>query len=583
MNVVSWMLRASEGYKLSAPISTKVTHTLYIDDLKGYAKSLSKLKQILNILQNYMKDAGLIWNSKKCKFMALQRGKYKACENIVLDDGTVMKCLPEEENYEFMGVPQRVKMDYAELGDALLKKIQQRAHIIWSSQLSDVNKCIASNTFINSAVEYYFWAVKFPINMMKEMDIAIRANMNLTGGKHTNLMNSINYLPRSQGGRGLRCLEDTYKSTKIKVAVKLVEDTDQRIEVVKKFHTVSENTSSFSIFKDARRYSKEIGLDIEIDENSVTFVDNESKEQVANNSLTFSKKFKMQVNKMRLSEIVTSTWQGVNLAQRSKDEEVVKSYFKWLNNWKSCPTNVVSEFFLLFYQLLPTKQYKITRTNEVITDTKCRICRKCDVESVKHLISNCDEFAHSLYISRHNNALKCFVWPMLYMFGLEKKRPTWFATDVVKPHYRNDQVEFWWDVPEYTGRDSEHTGSDTKKGPPRPDGKLRICSETEKKIYLIEITIPWTENRRDKYEFKCGKYLNVLQNLQFENPDFEVDQITLVMDVFGGYDANLVDNVKKVFKSKKEIDSVIYNMQKSVISSCANLSRTFKIRSKYEG
>ena len=190
MNVVSWMLRASEGYKLSAPISTKITHTLYIDDLKGYTKSLSILKHTLNSLQNYMKDAGLLWNSKKCKFMALQRGKFKVCENIVLKNGTVVKYLPEDENYKFMGVPQPVKMDGAEMGETLLKKIQQRAHIIWSFQLSDVNKCVASNTFINSAVEYYFWAVKFPIIKVKEMDTAIRASMNITGGKHTNLMNT---------------------------------------------------------------------------------------------------------------------------------------------------------------------------------------------------------------------------------------------------------------------------------------------------------------------------------------------------------------------------------------------------------
>ena len=83
-------------------------------------------------------------------------------------------------------------------------EIQQRAHIIWSSQLSDVNKCVASTTFINS--EYYFLAVKFPMIKVIEMDTAIHASMDITGGKHTNLMNSINYLPRSQGGRGLRCL-----------------------------------------------------------------------------------------------------------------------------------------------------------------------------------------------------------------------------------------------------------------------------------------------------------------------------------------------------------------------------------------
>ena len=67
-------------------------------------------------------------------------------------------------------------------------------------------------------------------------------------------------------------------------------------------------------------------------------------------------------------------------------------------------------------------------------------------------------------------------------------------------------------------------------------------NNNEKKIYLIEITIPWIENRRVKYEFKCQKYINILQKLQFENSDFEVAQITLVMDVFGGYDANYTGN-----------------------------------------
>ena len=73
MNVVSWIIRASEGYTLSAPILEKITHTLFIDDLKGYAKSNPKLKQILNLVQGCMNDAGMGWNSKKCKFGALKK------------------------------------------------------------------------------------------------------------------------------------------------------------------------------------------------------------------------------------------------------------------------------------------------------------------------------------------------------------------------------------------------------------------------------------------------------------------------------------------------------------------------------
>ena len=92
------------------------------------------------------------------------------------------------------------------------------------------------------------------------------------------------------------------------------------------------------------------------------------------------------------------------------------------------------------------------------------------------------------------------------------------------------------------------------------------------------MTVPWTSNREEKLEFKEGKYVNILEGLKFENPSYDVEQITLVMDVYGGYGQDLIDNIRKVVKEKGMLTSIITNMQKSVISSAANLSRTFKIR-----
>ena len=102
----------------------------------------------------------------------------------------------------------------------------------------------------------------------------------------------------------------------------------------------------------------------------------------------------------------------------------------------------------------------------------------------------------------------------------------------------------------------------------------------EKKIYLLEITIPWIGNRKEKYEHKCEKYKPILSSLKFENPGFKVEQVTLVMDVFGGYDKELLTNIGKVIEEKGTVAAIVKNMQRSVISSVANLSRTFKIRSK---
>ena len=307
--------------------------------------------------------------------------------------------------------------------------------------------------------------------------------------------------------------------------------------------------------------------------NSMLITDNES--NVLNDKPgLISKKLKKKLEQQNMTNVINSTWQGLNLKQRVEDRNIVKDYFTWLTKWVLCPASTVQEFQLLFYQLLPTKTYKVSRSHEVINDMTCRMCRKGQ-ESVKHLISNCEDFANSLFVTRHDNALKCFVWPMLCKYKLIAKSPSWYANDQVHPYYGNDKIQFWWNVPEYTGRDEE------SQHPPRPDGKLMINLENDKRIYLLEMTVPWTENRAEKYVYKSNKYRNILQALQFEYVDYKVDQITLVMDVFGGYGRELVNNIGKVFDSKDDIRTIIKNMQKSIISSAANLSRTFKIRSKY--
>ena len=80
-----------------------------------------------------------------------------------------------------------------------------------------------------------------------------------------------------------------------------------------------------------------------------------------------------------------------------------------------------------------------------------------------------------------------------------------------------------------------------------------------------------------KYKHKCQKYEEVQSFLRLENPGYEVDQITLVIDVFGGYSDNLQRNIEKVL-NREEAVRVIKYMQRSVISSNAHLSRVFKLR-----
>ena len=159
---------------------------------------------------------------------------------------------------------------------------------------------------------------------------------------------------------------------------------------------------------------------------------------------------------------------------------------------------------------------------------------------------------------------------MLRKLELIETAPQWFSLAEVKPQYDNENYIVNWDIPEYSGRDGE-----TIRDSARPDGK--VVMKNEKKIFLIEQTVPWIANRDNKYTYKCRKYEELQSFLRLENPGYEVDQITLVIDVFGGYSGNLQTNIGKML-NKEETERVIKNMQRSVISSNAHLSRVFKLR-----
>ena len=65
LNLIAWKISASERYKLSKPISVKETDLLYIDDLKIFASSESKLNHVMESTKSAMEDVGLQWNPKK--------------------------------------------------------------------------------------------------------------------------------------------------------------------------------------------------------------------------------------------------------------------------------------------------------------------------------------------------------------------------------------------------------------------------------------------------------------------------------------------------------------------------------------
>lgn len=75
------------------------------------------------------------------------------------------------------------------------------------------------------------------------------------GGKHLSGSTALVYLPRLNGGRGMRSVENEYKATKIKAAIKLYEDKDAAMNVVLEFEERAEILVHQSLLKEAFKHA----------------------------------------------------------------------------------------------------------------------------------------------------------------------------------------------------------------------------------------------------------------------------------------------------------------------------------------
>ena len=174
------------------------------------------------------------------------------------------------------------------------------------------------------------------------MDISVREIMNRNQGKYKLRINSSIYLQRSKGGRGLKNLEDTYKQLKIKSAIKIVEENEPRIQMVRKFEEDRMQRNRSSVIKDAIVYTRDdFGCELNIHDHTFTskYTDKGKEEVTQNKKEAVKDILKKLRNQTLLQETTNEKWQGVLLRMREEDDELIKDMcFSWLVKWKDFPT-----------------------------------------------------------------------------------------------------------------------------------------------------------------------------------------------------------------------------------------------------
>jgi len=563
LNPVAWKISASEGYKLSKPISARVTDLLYIDDLKVFAASESKLNRVLESTRAAMEDIGLQWNPRKCAVVHIRRGVHSQ-ESFGRDIARErLPTLEEGRTYKFLGVLETIVQEEKMALEFAAKEYLRRLSVIWSSPLSDYNRVVASNQFALPVLGYLMWTQHWPVTDLKIIDRQARKIIVENGGKHPGGSTSLLYLPREKGGRGLRAVETEYKVTKIKAAVRLYENKDPAMEMVREFEERAESLGHRSLVKDAAKFAEDLGVKLHL--NYPDPVCAMSSGGIIP-SYRVKELLKECVEEKLEKEVRGLEWQGKLLTERNSDLQLCKNEcFSWLSKWRSCPSYTIAGAFELYEQLLPTKLYSSKKTHTSCPgDVKCRLCGLVQ-ESVPHILAGCPALAQNKYLFRHNMALKVLFYELLRDQDLLEEVPPWYSPVMPKPVYKSEQVEAWWDIPVYADHQEVRAN--------RVDA--RVVNHESKKVMTIEMSCPWISNREKKSEEKTMKYGPLRWELKEQYKGYEVHQYNIIMDVLGGWSKETEISVRSLVGRKTT--QVLERMQKAVLSATLNIARTFKV------
>ena len=133
-----------------------LSHLLYMDDLKLYARNEREIKTLLTRVANFSNDIKMKFGLEKCRTMSIKRGKQVALTGEVTMDGEeiMMEALQGTEMYKYLGMEQRRMTEKEVVKERLRKEFQSRIRKVCTSRLNSGNLIEGINTYAIPVLTY---------------------------------------------------------------------------------------------------------------------------------------------------------------------------------------------------------------------------------------------------------------------------------------------------------------------------------------------------------------------------------------------------------------------------------------------
>uniref|UniRef100_A0A096LTJ7 Reverse transcriptase domain-containing protein n=1 Tax=Poecilia formosa TaxID=48698 RepID=A0A096LTJ7_POEFO len=142
LNPLSQIINKTDSPELKN--GATISHLLYMDDIKLYAKSERDIDSLIHTTRIYSTDIGMSFGLEKCGRMVTKRGKVIHTEGVSLPERTIADI---EDSYKYLGIPQaNGNLDEVIRKGATAKYLQRMRQVL-RSQLNGKNKIHAINCY----------------------------------------------------------------------------------------------------------------------------------------------------------------------------------------------------------------------------------------------------------------------------------------------------------------------------------------------------------------------------------------------------------------------------------------------------
>ena len=356
LNPIAWYLRSTKEYRLPRAPNQKITHLLFVDNLKTYHKSEQKAAVVSSKLRVMFKDIGL---------GQLKTNAYNTMPTHD-DDNIVLTCYRDQ--YKFLGKFQNTQcLDYKTIKEAA-EEYRKRMWVIWLSPLSIPCKVKATNTYTLPTLQYEIWTTDWPVNTLRDLDRLTRKLINECHCKHKHELTQLLYLLSQEGGKGLIKIKTLYKHTKIKVAHYLNTSEDEHIRLVEPFQKRKEDRILKSVFKDSKRYIEELQLVCQFNDGATLIRQADQVVRVYGKEPKNIKEILRKATKQkRRTAVMEQPWVGKYVT----DPEIAPASYQIFKEWRKIPDIVLSVDRSIRQQLINTNMYRKEKLQENVDEINC--------------------------------------------------------------------------------------------------------------------------------------------------------------------------------------------------------------------